>query len=854
MFNSLKSKIIIPSIGVLLVLMIATIVYASASARGLAASITDERIRTASSMTRAKIDSLDEINLTKATAITSSSTFIGLLEEWNSDYNRTATREELFRFLDERGGGADEFVLIDRDGIVILRTFENRRDDSVRGIPLFDAALAGQGSTVYSSTPELRMGLTSLVPVTNSNGEVIGTISVITDMTRSDFVDRMATAFNAQVTVFVGNERIATTLMDERGQRIVGTELGVAQIIEKVLVQGESITYETVMMGEPIIGYYFPLFGWGGEVVGMFFAGFSNADTIAHTTFMQRILVAIGLWGTVIAASIMFFLTTRALKPLSSLTKTVREVSEGNIDVKINDTNLPKDEIGTLTSDVLGLVDVIKSIVEDLIKLDHEYNVIGDIDFRIDNSKYKNSFKDMINGVNNIPDNIVRDILVLLEALEELNNGNFDLHIHDLPGKKMVLPNAIRATMANLQSVSAEVNAMIKAAAEKGDLSFKIDETKYKGDWREIMRGLNRIANAVDIPLKVLDMAFAEMKQGNFDLTAVDNKINASGLDANIENYSGIFRDIMASFNATIDEVASYIVELEQVLAQMAGGDLRNKIEREYVGSFDLIKRSVNNINSTLSQTMAEISVASEQVLSGAKQISSSAADLANGAQEQASSVEELNATVDMISQQTKRNADNAIEANDLSNKSTVNAREGNEAMRQMLAAMTQIKESSKNISAIIKVIQDIAFQTNLLSLNASVEAARAGEHGRGFSVVADEVRNLAVRSQQSATETTNLIQDSISRVENGSSIAESTSQSLDTIVKNASEVLEIINNIAIASKDQAEAIEQISGGLAQISKVVQSNSAVSEETAAASQELNSQAETLQQLVAYFKL
>ena len=565
----------------------------------------------------------------------------------------------------------------------------------------------------------------------------------------------------------------------------------------------------------------------------------AELSSLTNRTFI--ILMVLTFLGLALGLAIALIISETIVGSVRRLLGLLDDVSKGNINVNMDKANLTKDEIGILTGDVYNLVDIIRGITEDLTKLEYEYNTAGDMDYRIDANKYQNAFRTLMERVNDIPENIGKDILQLTGALEGINKGEFDVQVRDLPGKKMLMPNAVRATIANLQSVNNEIAAMIEAAAEKGDLSYQVDFNKYSGGWREIMQGLNNIAEAVDAPLIEIREVMNNLSQGNFN-----KKITG--------NYAGDFLEIRNAVNNTIDTLEGYIVEMSIILAAIASGDLTQNIRRDYVGEFSAIKNSINNISSTLHNTMAEIASATDQVLSGAKQISSSAADLANGATTQASSVQELSASIDMISQQTQQNAENAENANELSNRSAENAREGNEAMKQMLEAMLRIKDSSNNISSIITTIQEIAFQTNLLSLNASVEAARAGEHGRGFSVVADEVRTLANRSQSATTDTTELIEDSIRRVEIGSGIAQTTSDALDLIVENAATVLSIINEITEASRNQAEAISQVSTGLGQISSVVQSNSAVSEEAAAAAQELNSQAEVLQQLVQFFKI
>jgi methyl-accepting chemotaxis protein len=287
---------------------------------------------------------------------------------------------------------------------------------------------------------------------------------------------------------------------------------------------------------------------------------------------------------------------------------------------------------------------------------------------------------------------------------------------------------------------------------------------------------------------------------------------------------------------------------------KIATGDLNVLININSKDEIGNLAKSFEKMVSNMNDVLSNVSSSSEQVASGSGQVSDSSMALSQGATEQASSIEELTASLEEISSQTKLNAQNANQANELATSAKENAVQGDSQMKDMLKAMEDINESSTSISKIIKVIDDIAFQTNILALNAAVEAARAGQHGKGFAVVAEEVRNLAARSANAAKETTDMIEGSIKKTEDGTKIAKETAGALNKIVTGIDKVASLINDIAIASNEQATGITQISQGINQVSQVVQNNSATSEESAAASEELTTQAVILKDMVDRFKL
>ena len=316
------------------------------------------------------------------------------------------------------------------------------------------------------------------------------------------------------------------------------------------------------------------------------------------------------------------------------------------------------------------------------------------------------------------------------------------------------------------------------------------------------------------------------------------------------------FGEMAISFMQMSSNIEFIIDDTCSMLSKGAAKDFtaRSADESKYVGNYRQLIDSTYSIFSDISKDMKLTNDIAEQVSERSNEISSVSQSLSKGTTEQASEIADLSGTVKSIAELSRRNAEDAGSASGMSIEAAKGIEESNGYMAQMLEAMNEITETSKKISKIVKDIDDIAFQTNVLSLNAAVEAARAGASGKGFAVVADEVRNLAQGSAEAAKNTTELVDSTVLAIESGWKIADATAKSLKYVGEKSVAVNESIGKIAEASRDQASATEQVLQGIGQISGVVQRNSATSEESAAAAEELATQADTLSKMTHQYRL
>ncbi len=572
------------------------------------------------------------------------------------------------------------------------------------------------------------------------------------------------------------------------------------------------------------------------------FAGLDKINKRASISieYVIIILVTVMVLGIAVAT----YMARKIVSSMQALLVNVEHLQNGEFN-KIASSEA-KDEIGNISRSLVQVVEIVESVVNDVQSMDEDYNK-GDLCPQMDTSKYDGGYNNLANAANNIFITNKEKFGYIIEVVEQLAAGQFNIDRKHFPGEQAVVTDALFTCLDNILALNVEINKVIDCVAEGNVIEddnysgIKVDSELFDGEWKVIVDGIANIVTEFVTPLNALFVVFGSMANG--DLSA--------RMEGEYVGQLKVLQNLAENCNSIIQ---SYITEIEFILSQLAHNKYNVTIEREYIGDFTIIKSSLLEIIEQLNSVMGEISDSSAVIANSAAASAETSVSLAEASTRQNQAITTLLKEIDNVISVTKANASSAIEARSLSSKTLENAENGNKEMNAMLTTISEISNASRSIGNIIGIIEDIAFQTNLLALNAAVEAARAGEHGKGFAVVAEEVRSLAGRSQTAALETKELISKSIEKVTEGTEKADTTSRALDEILKDITQVSGLIENIATASETQATQITNFGTQVNDISDVANLNTSTSEESAAIAQEISAQSETLRTLVDSFEL
>ena len=480
---------------------------------------------------------------------------------------------------------------------------------------------------------------------------------------------------------------------------------------------------------------------------------------------------------------------------------------------------------------------------------------------------------------------ISKPLGLMTRTLDEIDRtGDFSKQLHY--SSKDEVGQAARALnnmLSSLQQSFKETNLVVGALA-KGDFSKRI-EAEYSGDLDKLKQGVNQSAESISATMTEMSKVMQALYDGEFTV-----KVEAKGegeyrrmMEQAIESMSsleqaidgvmnvmakmqqGEFKDrvnvpargdlgkLKAMINDSMDSLDSAIEDITHISVAQSEGDLTQTISADYQGQLAVLKNAINKSVSSLDEIVSMAVVAANTVQSAAMEVAQGSIDLSQRVQEQAASIEESSATMEEFSAAVQNNAKNASEEAEIEQQVESKAQQAAAVMQQTIVAMSAIQESSHKISEIVSLIDGIAFQTNLLALNAAVEAARAGDHGRGFAVVAGEVRALAQKSAEAAKDITALINESVSRIDQGTKLATESGEVINEITASIEHVTKMSEQISQASSEQAEGVRQLQTAINQIDQVTQQNAALVEETSAAAESMQEQASLLSDRMSFFK-
>ena len=493
----------------------------------------------------------------------------------------------------------------------------------------------------------------------------------------------------------------------------------------------------------------------------------------------------------------------------------VQLMAQGKLDMDIQ--VMSEDDL--MAKSCVILRDNLRTLIKEMQHMYQEHNK-GDIDIIIPAENFQGAYREMAQGVNDMVTGHITVKKKAMACVKEFGEGNFEAPLEQFPGKKAFINDVVEQVRGNLKALIQDARMLAQAAVE-GRLDTRAEASRHQGDFRAIVQGVNDTLDAVIGPLNVTAEYVDRISKGDIPAKITDE-------------YKGDFNEIKNNLNQLVESMNT----VTRMAQEIARGNLTVRVEKR--SEQDELMMALANMVEDLTKIAGNLQDAAEYVAGGSEQISSGSQQMSQGATEASASVEEISSSMEEMNSTVSQNADNARQTAAIAEKSARDAQEGGASVVNTVKAMKAIAEK-------IGIIEDIARQTNMLSLNAAIEAARAGDAGKGFAVVAAEVRKLAERSQTAAKEIIGLSSSSVD-------VAEKAGKLIEDIVPGIQKTAELVQEINASSSEQAEGIKQVTKAIEQLDQVVQQNASATEEMSSTSEELAAQAEQLQEAAAFFKI